>query len=413
MASDSTGCVGKPTQCLPLEAVSQRTETAETEHQIVTERKALPDSPGVYLFRDVDDEVIYVGKARSIRKRVGSHFSGGNAEMTALVDRIEFLVTTNEAEALIAERNFVRRYRPRFNVKLRDDKSYPYIAVSLDEEFPRVYFTRERHRPGRVYFGPFSSARKVRSTLDLLGKLFQYRTCDGTEPGRRSGNPCLDYYIKRCGAPCVGYIDRDAYRANIDKVIDFLSGRYGQIEADLRTRMEEAATNQDFEAAATFRDRLNAVQSLFERQRVSGTSIGTADVVGIAIEGRDANAQVLQVRDGILLERQSFYLEVPEGTDEATVQAEFLESYYSTAPAIPKTVVVGRAMPRRSRAISRSWAVAAKGSTPACAMNASRQPSRSMPSVPSTSCAIRSSRSAVPAMVAPGSYHSRSTNSRS
>ena len=353
MASDSTGCVGKPTQCLPLEAVSQRTETAETEHQIVTERKALPDSPGVYLFRDVDDEVIYVGKARSIRKRVGSHFSGGNAEMTALVDRIEFLVTTNEAEALIAERNFVRRYRPRFNVKLRDDKSYPYIAVSLDEEFPRVYFTRERHRPGRVYFGPFSSARKVRSTLDLLGKLFQYRTCDGTEPGRRSGNPCLDYYIKRCGAPCVGYIDRDAYRANIDKVIDFLSGRYGQIEADLRTRMEEAAANQDFEAAATFRDRLNAVQSLFERQRVSGTSIGTADVVGIAIEGRDANAQVFQVRDGILLERQSFYLEVPEGTDEATVQAEFLESYYSTAPAIPKTVVVGRAMTERSESTGR------------------------------------------------------------
>jgi excinuclease ABC subunit C len=318
---------------------------------MVNERRALPDAPGVYLFRDVDDEVIYVGKARSIRKRVASHFSGGNAEMTALVDRIEFLVTTTEAEALIAERNFVRRYRPRFNVKLRDDKSYPYIAVSLDEEFPRVYFTREKHRAGRLYFGPFSSARKVRSTLDLLGKLFQYRTCEGVQPGRRSGSPCLDYYIKRCGAPCVGYVDREEYRANIDKVIDFLSGRYGQVEADLQTRMERAAASQDFEAAAAFRDRLNAVQSLFERQRVSGTGIGTADVIGIASEGRDANAQVFQVRDGILLERQSFYLEVPEHADEATVQAEFLESYYSTAPAIPRKVVVGPAMSERSEEV--------------------------------------------------------------
>ena len=140
--------------------------------RLVAERRALPDAPGVYLFRDKDDEVIYVGKAISIRKRVASHFSGGNAEMTRLIERIEFLVTESESEALIAEQSFVKNFRPRFNIKLRDDKSYPYIAVSLDEKYPRVYFTRERHRSGRVYFGPFSSARRVRDTLDRPGRPF-------------------------------------------------------------------------------------------------------------------------------------------------------------------------------------------------------------------------------------------------
>lgn len=316
-------------------------EPSARDARIAAERRALPDAPGVYLFRNRDDEVIYVGKAISIRKRVASHFSGGNAEMTRLVERIEFLATESESEALIAEQSFIKRYRPRFNIKLRDDKSYPYIAVSLDEEYPRVYFTRERHRPGRAYFGPFSSARRVRDTLDLLGKLFQYRTCEGREPGRRSGSPCLDYFIKRCGAPCVDYIGKDEYRANIDRVIDFLSGRYDQIERDLETRMKEAAAEQDFEAAAVFRDRLASVQSLFERQRISGSKVGTADLIGVATAGTDANAQVFQVRDGILAERQSFYLENPaeRGIDEVT--AEFIEQYYGASPAVPRRIVLG------------------------------------------------------------------------
>jgi excinuclease ABC subunit C len=333
--------------------VSDRTETSEERtRRIVSERRSLPDAPGVYLFRDRGDEVIYVGKANSIRKRVASHFSGGNGEMTRQVDEIEFLVTDAESEALIAEQSFIKRYRPRFNVKLRDDKSYPYVAVSLDEEYPRVYFTRERHRSGRAYFGPFSSARRVRETLDLLGKLFQYRTCEGREPGRRSGSPCLDYFIKRCGAPCVDYIDRDAYRANIDSVIDFLSGRYGQIEKDLESQMEAAATAQDFEAAAIFRDRLLSVRSLFERQRISGSAIGTADLIGIAIEGTDANAQVFQVRDGVLAERQSFYLEIPPGSESAQVTSEFIEQFYSTSPAVPKKIVLGPDMAGRTDSVA-------------------------------------------------------------
>lgn len=333
--------------------MSNRAETSdERTRRIVSERRSLPDAPGVYLFRDRDDEVIYVGKANSIRKRVASHFSGGNAGMTRLVDQIEFLVTDAESEALIAEQSFIKRYRPRFNVKLRDDKSYPYVAVSLDEDYPRVYFTRERHRAGRAYFGPFSSARRVRDTLDLLGKLFQYRTCEGKQPGRRSGSPCLDYFIKRCGAPCVDYIDRDAYRANIDSVIDFLSGRYGQIEEDLETQMEAAAAAQDFETAALFRDRLLSVRSLFERQRISGSAIGTADLIGIAIEGTDANAQVFQVRDGILAERQSFYLEIPAESDLAQVTSEFIEQFYSTSPAVPKKIVLGPDMAGRADSVA-------------------------------------------------------------
>jgi excinuclease ABC subunit C len=309
--------------------------------RIAQQRRELPDSPGVYLFHGAGDETIYVGKARSIRKRVASHFSGGESRLTSRVERIECLVTSTEAEALLAEQSFIKRHRPRFNIRLRDDKSYPYVCVSLDEDYPRVYFTREKHRPGRAYFGPFSSAKRVRETLDLLGKLFQFRTCEGAEPGRRSGSPCLDYFIKRCGAPCVGYVSREEYRHNIDAIVDFLSGRYRQVEADEQAKMEAAATEREFERAALHRDRLKAIQSLFERQRVAGGSVGTADLIGVAAEGADANAQVFQVRDGILAERQSFYLDNQAERDLAEVAEEFVGQYYSASPAVPRTIVVG------------------------------------------------------------------------
>jgi excinuclease ABC subunit C len=190
--------------------------TAAVEDRLREQRRALPDAPGVYLFRDTQGKALYVGKARSIRKRVSSHFSKpatrGVVDMMGQVAEIEFIATETDAEALLAEQEFIKRHRPLFNVRLRDDKSYPYIGISLDEDYPRIYFTRERHRRGRAYFGPFSNAKRVRETLDLLGKVFQYRTCDGPEPGRASGSPCLDYYIKRCQAPCVGYISKGDYR---------------------------------------------------------------------------------------------------------------------------------------------------------------------------------------------------------
>ena len=331
---------------------------SERGAKLAEQRRELPDAPGVYLFRDEGGQALYVGKANSVRKRVASHFSGkgggrgaglgGTAELTDRVGSIEFLVTQTEAEALLAEQSFIKRYRPRFNIRLRDDKSYPYVGISLDEEYPRVYFTRERHRPNRAYFGPFSSAKRVRETLDLLGKLFQYRTCEGPEPGRRSGVPCLDYYIKRCQAPCVGYIDREEYRRNIEAIMDFLSGRYREIERDLERQMSDASEAQEFERAAIYRDRLAAVRSLMERQRVAGEGIGTADLIGVAVDGADAHAQVFQVRDGVLAERQGFYLDNRAERDEGEVTEQFLAQYYSAAPAVPRLVVVGPAVADRA-----------------------------------------------------------------
>jgi excinuclease ABC subunit C len=309
------------------------------KERLAEQRRALPDQPGVYLFRDGRGRVIYVGKAKSIRKRVASHFSA-RGTMIPFIEHIEYLVVASEQEALLTEQTFIKQNKPRFNIRLRDDKSYPYIAISLDEDFPRVYFTRERHRRDRVYFGPYSSAKRVRGTLDLLGKIFQFRSCEGAEPGRRSGSPCLDYHIKRCAAPCVGYISREEYREGIDGVVAFLSGRFRQIERDLERRMHFAAGEQDYEQAAVERNRLQAVRQLLERQRVASEGSGTFDAVAVAVDGLEANAQVFQVRDGVLSDRQSFYLDNEAEQGAAIVAEEFLLQYYTSALAIPSLIVV-------------------------------------------------------------------------
>ena len=319
----------------------------DAEPTLAEQRRALPDQPGVYLFRDDKGRVIYVGKAKSVRKRVNSHFSKaqvpsspGHAEMIATAAHIECVVVASEAEALLAEQSFIKQYRPRFNIRLRDDKSYPFIAISLDEAFPRVYFTRERHRSGRAYFGPYSNAKRVRSTLEVLAKVFMFRSCTGPEPGRRSGSPCLDYYIKRCGAPCVGYVSREEYRAAIGGVTDFLSGRFSAIERDIEGRMREAAANEEFEQATIERNRLQAVRSLLERRRVTGDSMGSFDAVAVALDGREANAQVFQVRDGVLSDRQSFYLSNETERDLGEVAEEFMLQYYGGQISIPALLVV-------------------------------------------------------------------------
>ncbi len=310
-------------------------------------RRELPDEPGVYLFRNASGRVIYVGKAKSIRKRVASHFSNPSTragkDLVPMIDRIEALVVHTEAEALLAEQNFIKQYKPRFNIRLRDDKSYPYIAISLDEDFPRVYFTRERHRRDRAYFGPYSNAKRVRSTLEVLGKVFMFRSCEGPEPGRRSGSPCLDYYIKRCEAPCVGYVSREDYRRGIDGVIDFLSGRYREIERSLQRSMQAASDEQRFEDAARERNRLRAVKSLLERQRVANDSVGTLDAIAVAVgDDGEANAQVFQVRDGVLSDRQSFYLDNEAGGGVADVAEAFILQYYVSAMMVPPLLVVQR-----------------------------------------------------------------------
>jgi excinuclease ABC subunit C len=325
-----------------LSAASVPSEGRRT--RLLEQRRTLPDGPGVYLFRDAKGKVIYVGKAKSIRKRVGGHFSNpvtrGDTEMVDSIDHVDFLLVSSEAEALLVEQNFIKQYQPRFNIRLRDDKSYPYIAISMDEPFPRVYFTRERHRKERRYFGPYSSAKRTRATLETLGKIFLFRSCQGVEPGRRSGSPCLDFYIKRCGAPCVGEVDQAEYREAIDGVIAFLQGRFKDVERDLEDKMRAAAQRRDYEQAALERNRLHAVQSLLQRQRVANESVGTVDVVAVAVDGTDANAQVFQVRDGVLSDRQSFYLENATEAGPGEVTREFLLQFYGGGSPIPPQVLV-------------------------------------------------------------------------
>src|ERR671928_881199 len=331
---------------MPSASLSSVVVATEAPDRVTEQRRALPNGPGVYIFRDAKRKVLYVGKARSLKKRVASHFSKpggrGATDMVSQIADIEFIATETEAEALLAEQEFIKRHRPVFNVRLRDDKSYPYIGISMDEDFPRIYFTREKHRKNRVYFGPFSNAKRVRETLDLLGKVFMYRTCDGPQPGRASGSPCLDYYIKRCQAPCVGYVSKEEYRENVETIIDFLPGRYRHIEKALDQGMKKAAGEQEFEQAAQYRNKLKAVRSLLERQRISNAPVGSLDAIAVAAEGTDANAQVFQVRDGVLADRQSFYLENAGRREEGEVGEEFVLQYCASSPAVPPQILVPR-----------------------------------------------------------------------
>jgi excinuclease ABC subunit C len=308
--------------------------------------KRLPTKPGVYLFRDAGGRVLYIGKAKSLRSRVRSYFQQGGdtraqiGRLPGMVADIEVIVTGTEAEALHVEQNLVKRHRPPFNIRLRDDKSFPYIAVTVEDEYPRVMFTRERHRRGVVYFGPYANAKKVRETLDVLNRVFQYRPCEGPKPGRHSGIPCLDYHIERCKAPCVGYIDREAYREIIERVIEFLSGETRPIQRELERRMQEAAAEARFEDAARYRNRLFAIRHLAERQAADRRSVGTVDVLGIATEGDRAAVQIFPLRDGRLVDRYGFHLENVEGRDLSAVLEAFCLEYYGSAPSIPPQLVV-------------------------------------------------------------------------
>jgi excinuclease ABC subunit C len=310
--------------------------------------KQLPAKPGVYLFRDSDAKILYVGKAKSLRPRVRSYFQQGGdtrAGIGGMISRIadlEVVVTGTEVEALHLEQNLVKRHRPPYNVRLRDDKSFPYIAVTVEDDYPRVMFTRERHRRGVVYFGPYANAKKVRETLDVLNRVFRFRPCEGPKPGRHSGIPCLDFHIDRCFAPCVDYISKEDYGKVIDGVIEFLSGETAPIIADLERRMQEAAAQENFEEAARYRNRLFSVRHLAERQAADKRAVGTVDVIGIAIEGNRAAVQIFPLRDGKMVDRYGFHLENVQGQDIATVLEAFALEYYGSAPSIPPQIIVPR-----------------------------------------------------------------------
>ena len=313
---------------------------------IEEELKDLPRQPGVYLFRGRDGAVLYIGKAKSLRSRVRSYFQAGRegrvgmSQLVSRVEDVETIVTGTEAEALHLEQNLIKRHRPPFNVRLRDDKSFPYIAVTVGDEFPRVMFTRERHRRGVVYFGPYANAKKVRETLDVLNRAFKFRPCEGPQPGRHSGIPCLDYHIDRCHAPCVGAISREDYAAIVDGVIEFLSGETRPIQRRLEEQMREAAEDERFEDAARYRNRLFAIRHLAERQAADRRTVGTVDVIGIAADGDRAAVQVFPLRDGKLIDRYGFHLENVGGQDVQTIVEAFCLEYYGSSPSVPPQVLV-------------------------------------------------------------------------
>jgi excinuclease ABC subunit C len=317
--------------------------------EIEAQLKRVPASSGVYLFRDARGDVLYVGKAKTLRPRVRSYFQAGSSDtrqgiraMANRVETIETIVTSSEVEALHLEQNLVKRHRPPFNVRLRDDKSFPYIAVTIEDDYPRVMFTRERHRRGVWYFGPFANAKKVRETLDVLNRVFRYRPCEGPQPGRHSGIPCLDYHIERCHAPCVGYISKEDYREVIDQVIEFLSGDDRPIRRRLEQDMREAAAEERFEDAARYRNRLHAIERLSERQAVERPAAGSFDVIGIAVSPERAAVQVFPLREGRMVDRYSFHLENAAGEEPGEVLEQFCLEYYGVAPSIPQQIVVPR-----------------------------------------------------------------------
>jgi excinuclease ABC subunit C len=317
--------------------------------RIEAQLKRLPAKPGVYLFRDGAGDVLYVGKAKSLRPRVRSYFQAGSSDtrqgirqMASRVETVETIVTQNEVEALHLEQNLVKRHRPPFNVRLRDDKSFPYIAVTVEDDYPRVMFTRERHRRGVEYFGPYANAKKVRETLDVLNRVFRYRPCEGPQPGRHSGVPCLDFHIERCHAPCVGYISKEDYGDVIEQVMEFLSGNDRPIRRRLEEQMRLAAADERFEDAARYRNRLRAIEGLSERQAVERRSIGSVDVIGVAVSTERAAVQVFPLREGRMIDRHSFHLENAAGEELGEVVEQFCLEYYGSAPSIPPQILVPR-----------------------------------------------------------------------
>jgi excinuclease ABC subunit C len=309
------------------------------------DRSHLPTSPGVYIFKDADDRVIYVGKAKNIRSRVANYFTKSGdgrpkvGELRERVKQIDFIVTRSETEALVLEANLIKRHRPRFNASLKDDKSYPYIVVTTGDEYPRVYATRGAHNPRHRYFGPFPSAGSVQATVEVLNKTFRFRKCRGPEPGRRSGVPCLNYHIGRSAAPCIGAISKEDYDGIVGDVIAFLEGRVDALIEEREVGMREAAASMDFERAAKLRDELKALTHVRDRQQATIASEDSFDAFGAFAEGENACVQVFAVREGQVVNRDSFLLDNYAEASAEAVALQFVPQYYGTA-AVPREVLL-------------------------------------------------------------------------
>ena len=306
----------------------------------------LPEGPGVYLWKDAAGEVLYVGKAKRLKSRVRSYFatdfadSPKNRLLQRLIADVETIVVASEAQSLILENNLIKEYRPRFNVRLRDDKSYPSIAVTLGEAFPRVLVTRRRNLPGARYFGPYTDVGQLRRTLAIIRRLYTVRSCHDDLPGERRERPCLDYHIGKCQAPCVGWQDEQAYRRMVDDVVHFLEGKTQDLRVKVREAMLAASGREDYERAKDLRDALRWLERLEEPVAVEVIGTGDADVIGYARDGDDAVGVLIRVRDGAVVGREHRFLEGLEEEQDAAVLSALIVRYYVPAEGRVRRLVL-------------------------------------------------------------------------
>lgn len=316
---------------------------SETRAAVEGKLSKLPDAPGVYIMRDAQCKVIYIGKARSLRIRVRSYFRGREptVKTVSLVKRtadLEVIVTDSEVEALLLESNLIKMHRPRFNVAFRDDKNYLYVKVTANETYPRISTTRRVVKDGALYFGPFTSAKSLRQTLKLLNRLFPYRTCN-IDMGSPIPRPCLKYHIGLCIAPCTRYCTVEEYAEVVDRAVTFMRGDYETVVTQLTDRMWSAAEDQDYEMAARHRDRLKAIEQVVAEQKITDLRGGHIDVIAVAREGRDAQATVLRIRGGKMIGRGAYELVVTGEETDAEMLDDFVRDYYDFAPEIPVLVL--------------------------------------------------------------------------
>lgn len=311
------------------------------------ELKKLPAKPGVYIMHDEQDTILYVGKAVNLRNRVRSYFRENIGrgpqidKMVSLIARFEYIVTDSELEALILENNLIKEHLPKYNTLLKDDKTYPYIKVTVGEAYPRILFVREMKKDKARYFGPYTSAGAVKDTIELLNKLYKLRTCNRSLPKDiGEGRPCLNYHIGQCSAPCQNLVSREEYREQVEKALNFLNGNYQPILKELQGKMQDAAEKMEFEEAAKYRDLFNSVKSVSQKQKISDSVGEDRDIIALAEDDRDAVVQVFFVRDGRLIGREHFYMTHIEGQKKPRILQEFVKQFYAGTPFIPREIML-------------------------------------------------------------------------
>ncbi len=335
-----------------------------TSNLILEQLNQLPASPGVYLLKDAEGNILYVGKAANLRYRVRSYFGTGQKlppklqRMVARVNDLDFLVTASEQEALILELNLIKRHRPRYNVRLKDDKTFPYLKIDPNEDWPRVYITRRLEEDGGRYFGPFASAKSVRQTLKTIKRIFPFRSCSKPITGTDS-RPCLWYYVGKCLAPCIGAVSKEEYAEVIKQVILFLEGKRGKVVQELESQMNKAAKALEFERAALLRDQIQAIHEVIEGQRIATTVRGEQDVIALAEDKDQAHVQIFFIRNSKLIGRESFVLQGTRSEEPPQIMTSFIKQFYDSAPYIPSLLLLQ--YPVEDKVVIEDWLQSKKG----------------------------------------------------